>query len=85
MRFNLKSISTYFIPVILIVIVNVFYFLPQFQGKVVRQGDIIQHVGMSKEATDYRAATGEEALWNNSMFGGMPAYQISVKNSSQGQ
>lgn len=82
MRFNLKSISTYFIPVILIVIVNVFYFLPQFQGKVVRQGDIIQHVGMSKEATDYRAATGEEALWNNSMFGGMPAYQISVKNSN---
>ncbi|MDZ7741839.1 MAG: hypothetical protein U5Q03_08850 [Bacteroidota bacterium] len=35
--------------------------------------------GMSKEIVDYREKTGEEALWTNSMFGGMPAYQISVK------
>jgi len=34
---------------------------------------------MSKEISDYREATGEEALWTNSMFGGMPAYQISVQ------
>jgi hypothetical protein len=34
---------------------------------------------MSKEIADYRQATGEEALWTNSAFGGMPAYQISVQ------
>ena len=33
---------------------------------------------MSQEILDYRSKTGEEALWTNSMFGGMPAYQISV-------
>ena len=33
---------------------------------------------MSKELADYRASTGKEALWTNSMFGGMPAYQIST-------
>jgi hypothetical protein len=34
---------------------------------------------MSKEIQDFRAKTnGEEPLWTNSMFGGMPAYQISV-------
>jgi len=79
MNFNFKAIYPYILHVFVILIVNVFYFLPQFEGKVVRQGDIIQHVGMSKEATDYRAKTGEEALWTNSMFGGMPTYQISAK------
>lgn len=79
MKLDFKSTYTYLIPVILIVLVNILYFLPQFEGKVVRQGDIIQHVGMSKEATDYREKTGEEALWTNAMFGGMPTYQISAK------
>ena len=43
------------------------------------QGDVTNFLGMSKEIQDFRAKSGEEALWTNSMFGGMPAYQISVK------
>ena len=79
---DFKKYVPYLLPVLLIVAVNIFYFLPQFQGKVVRQGDTIQHIGMSKEATDYREKTGEEALWTNSMFGGMPTYQISARNKN---
>lgn len=79
MNIQFKSLLTYLIPILLIVVVNIMYFFPQFEGKVVRQGDIIQHIGMSKEASDYRKNTGEEALWTNSMFGGMPTYQISAK------
>ena len=79
---DIKKIYPYILPVLLIVAVNIFYFLPQFEGKVVRQGDTIQHVGMSKEATDFREKTGEEALWTNSMFGGMPTYQISARNNN---
>ncbi len=82
MKIDIKNIYPYLLPVFLIVIVNIFYFLPQFEGKVVRQGDTIQHVGMSKEATDFRQKTGEEALWTNSMFGGMPTYQISAINKN---
>ena len=37
---------------------------------------------MSKEISDFRENTGEEALWTNSLFSGMPAYQISVKYSA---
>ncbi|MCE2788903.1 MAG: YfhO family protein [Saprospiraceae bacterium] len=82
MKTSQSHLLQYLLPVILIVIVNVFYFFPQFEGKVIKQGDIIQHVGMSKEAVDYRAKTGEEALWTNSMFGGMPTYQISLRNKN---
>ena len=45
----------------------------------VEQGDVKQHVGMSKEIVDYRVThDGQEPLWTNSMFSGMPAYQVSV-------
>ena len=55
------------------------YFSPLIEGKRLMQSDITHWQGMSKEISDFRAKTGEEPLWTNSMFGGMPAYQISVK------
>jgi len=50
-----------------------------FDGKVIFQGDILQWEGSAKEVLDYRESTGEQALWTNSMFGGMPAYFISLE------
>ena len=64
--------------VALFLILTVAYFHPLFEGKRLFQSDISQFRGMSKEIVDYRASTGKEALWTNSMFGGMPAYQIST-------
>jgi hypothetical protein len=58
---------------------TVLYFSPMLlDNKVINQNDIIQWKGMSKEVTDYHNATGENTLWTNSMFGGMPAFQISL-------
>jgi hypothetical protein len=54
------------------------YFYPILEGKEIKASDMVQVKGMSKEIVDYRVKTGEEALWTNNMFGGMPAYQISV-------
>lgn len=48
------------------------------EGYGLKQHDVEQWLGMSHEAYDYRDNTGEEALWTNSMFGGMPTTQISV-------
>ncbi len=50
-------------------------------GKKLNQSDIVHFKGSAKEVDDFREQTGEEALWTNSMFGGMPAYQISVRNN----
>lgn len=59
-------------------ILSSMYFSPIWDGYELRQGDISHWRGMSKEIADYRLINGEEPLWTNSMFGGMPAYQISV-------
>ncbi len=76
---DLKKLIPYVAGILIFLVVTFFYFNPLFQGKQLRQGDIIHHRGMSKEIVDFRKAhNGEEPLWTNSMFGGMPAYQISV-------
>ncbi|MDP4289988.1 MAG: YfhO family protein [Bacteroidota bacterium] len=64
--------------VVLFLFITLAYFHPLFEGKRLFQSDISHFMGMSKEIVDYRASTGKEPLWTNSMFGGMPAYQIST-------
>jgi hypothetical protein len=58
------------------------YFSPVWEGNQLIQSDVKQYQGAAKEITDYRTLNGEEALWTNGMFSGMPAYQISVKHGS---
>lgn len=58
------------------------YFAPLFSGKELKQTDINNWKGMSQEIIEFKEKTGEQTLWTNSMFGGMPAYQISVVYSA---
>lgn len=68
------------IAVVAFLIISVFMYRPIiFEGKVMDQNDINQGKGANQEIVSFRDATGEEALWTNSMFGGMPAYLINVK------
>jgi len=59
-------------------VITIVYFNPLLEGKRLEQHDIAMWKGMSKEIADFREQTGEEPLWTNAMFGGMPAWQISV-------
>ncbi len=63
--------------------VSALYFAPQLRGDVLPQHDVLQYEGMVKEIRDTRAATGEDPQWTGSMFGGMPAYMISVAYPAQ--
>ena len=77
----LAKATPYLVAIIAFLAITFIYFSPVLEGKKLKQHDIAMFKGMSKEITDYRDKTGEEALWTNSMFGGMPAWQISVKYS----
>ena len=55
------------------------YFLPYYQGKTLGAHDTTQWKAMAQETIAWKEKTGEQALWTNSMFGGMPTFQISVK------
>lgn len=54
-------------------------FSKSFDGYVVRQGDIANWMGMSKEIQDARILLDKTPDWTNSMFGGMPSTQISYE------
>lgn len=82
MKLNSKSLLPYWISLGIIAIVLLIMFYPALSGKVISQQDIASHKGMSKELTDYYNANGHQAYWTNAMFGGMPAYLISMRHNS---
>ena len=59
-------------------IVSLAFFYPDnFEGNSLRQPDMVQGAANGHEAQLWQEATGEKALWTNSLFGGMPTFQIS--------
>ena len=75
-----KEILYHFLSIVLFLSITVYLFNPIFfEDKIVNQHDIEQWKGSSKEVKDFREKTGDEPLWTNSMFSGMPAYLIDVK------
>jgi len=69
----------FLLPILALLVANYIYFQPVLSGKVLKQDDIMMGYAKGKEIRDYRENKGEEALWTNSMFSGMPAFQISTQ------
>lgn len=78
---DFKKLLPHIIAVVIFLALSSIYFLPQLQGKVLRQSDIMQVRAMSSEISEYRKQ-GENILWTNSQFSGMPTYQISFEQNS---
>ena len=77
-KINFKALLPHLAAVVIFILTIFAYFPELLEGKAISMGDIEQHKGMSSELADYRERTGEEAIWTNSMFGGMPGCLISV-------
>lgn len=66
--------------ILVFLLISAAYFQPLISGKkVMFQHDIKQAIGMANELESFKDETGEQSLWTNSMFGGMPAYQIKAE------
>lgn len=83
MKESLKPWLPHVIALLVFVLIGAVYFSPVLEGKRLRQGDVKNFQGMAKEIRDHRAVFEEEPLWTNSMFGGMPAFQIAVQYPGQ--
>lgn len=74
-----KSTLWHLGAILLFVIISCVYFAPALKGYQVKQGDIVNYIGSSREIADYRDNFDEQTLWTNSMFSGMPSTQISMR------
>lgn len=79
----IKNSIPHFIAVLIFLIVGFIYFSPALEGKKLNQTDIIQGKGAQQEIQAYNETHDDVALWTNSMFAGMPTYQIATKFFSQ--
>ena len=80
--FKNKQLLGILLAIVVFAIITLVYFTPILEGKRIKQHDIEMYKGMSQEINEFREETGEQSLWTNSMFGGMPAWNIGVQQNS---
>lgn len=59
-------------------IINAIYFYPAYSGKKLEQDDIKLGVAKTKEIREYKEKNGEQILWTQAMFSGMPTFQMLI-------
>ena len=80
---NLKKILPDLIAIVTFAVLSFAYFFPaDIEGRVLFQHDTAAGVGLGQEAKEYYEQTGERTRWTNSVFGGMPTYQIAPSYDS---
>jgi len=67
-----KSVIQHLTALGIFLVITLFYCYPALQGNKLVAGDTIHWMGMSQEARTWYEKTGENPMWSNSMFGGMP-------------
>lgn len=78
-KISFQDIWPHLLAILVFLVVTITFFNPIFFGnKTLDQHDIQMFLGSSKALRDYREATGDEGLWANSMFSGMPAYLVNM-------
>lgn len=71
------------LAILAFIILSFAYFFPaDIEGRILFQHDTVAGVGAGQEAQEYLEHTGERTRWTNSLFGGMPTYQMSPSYDS---
>ncbi len=78
-----KKLLPHLFAIVVFLIVAILYCKPALEGKVLNAHDNIGWRGMAQQSFDVREKTGKFPLWTNSMFGGMPVYQIAMEGTNK--
>lgn len=78
----LKRAVPHLVAILVFLVVALVYCKPAFDNKVLFQEDVLQWQGMARNSFQYKENHGHFPLWTNSMFSGMPAYQIAMDPQS---
>ncbi len=81
-QFPWKPLVPHAIAVGIFLIVAVIFCKPALEGKVLNTTDVSHWKGMAQDLFNYKEKHGNYPLWNNNLFGGMPAYQIAMEASN---
>lgn len=82
-KFKRPQVWGFCLSTIVILIISFCYFYPDAaQGNVLQQYDMVQGEAIGQEAKVFHEQTGEKSWWTNSLFSGMPMFQISPSYSS---
>ena len=76
MKIDWKKILPYVVAIVAFVAIAMIYCAPLLEGKVLVQGDVNNWKGAAQEARTFYDEQGYSPWWTNSMFSGMPTYQI---------
>ena len=79
----LKRMIPDIVAVVVFAVISFVYFCPAVtEGRILSQHDSVAGIGAGQESKEYMERTGERTRWTNSIFGGMPTYQMSPSYES---
>jgi hypothetical protein len=79
-NFDFKKIIPHVAAIIIFLLVSYIYCRPAFEGQVLQQSDALHWKGTARDGEIYAEKhNGERAMWNKTLFGGMPTTQIAPR------
>ncbi len=81
MKFDFKKLIPHAIAIAVFFLIALVYCKPAFEGKVLNAHDNIGWKGMAQQSFEQKEKLGQFPKWTNSMFGGMPTYQIALEGT----
>ena len=78
-----KKLIPDMVAIVIFAVISFVYFCPAVtEGRILSQHDSVAGIGAGQESKEYMERTGERTRWTNSIFGGMPTYQMSPSYES---
>ena len=79
----IKRIIPDIVAIVVFAVISFAYFCPAVtEGRILSQHDSVAGIGAGQEGKEYLERTGERTRWTNSIFGGMPTYQMAPSYDS---